>query len=131
MRIVKDNKGGKTGRIVLLVLRFNLAIKFFRCRSLWRGLADNWREYRFYSKTHHPFCQPTHFSFFGLVNFQALGDVCQMHEESFYLKMSEFLGEDDWAKTRRLGLIFTISAIPKISVLILMASCAFWIMVAF
>ncbi|MBI2448103.1 hypothetical protein HYV44_00885 [Candidatus Microgenomates bacterium] len=31
---------------------------------------DNWREFVFYIKTRHPFCEPTYFSFFGLLNIQ-------------------------------------------------------------
>lgn len=37
---------------------------------LFKGVVDNWREWRFFRRTRHAFCQPTYFSFFGLVNIQ-------------------------------------------------------------
>lgn len=40
---------------------------------LFKGLLDNWKEFRFYRKTRSSFLQVTYFSLFGIVNFQKRG----------------------------------------------------------
>ncbi len=40
---------------------------------LFKGVVDNWKEYRFYRETRHPFLQPTYISLLGLVNIQKAG----------------------------------------------------------
>ncbi len=45
---------------------------------LFKGIGDNWREFRFYFTRHHPFCLPTYFSLFGLCNIQRAGKPCRL-----------------------------------------------------
>ena len=45
-------------------------------RQITEGLFDNWREYLFYKKTRHQFCQRTYLSLFGVVNIQRYGNTC-------------------------------------------------------
>ncbi|MDO8512509.1 MAG: hypothetical protein Q7S57_04505 [bacterium] len=52
--------------------------------ALFHGIACNWREYRFYSRTKHPFLQPTYFSFFGTVNIQKYGRPVRIPFEDEY-----------------------------------------------
>ncbi len=51
---------------------------------LFKGIGDNWREFRFYIKTRHAFCQPTYFSLFGLVNVQRAGRHCGLPMENLW-----------------------------------------------
>lgn len=41
---------------------------------LFKGIQENWAEFLFFQKTKNPFLQPTYYSFFGLLNFQACGE---------------------------------------------------------
>ena len=42
--------------------------------QVYKGIHDNWQEYKFYSITKNVFLQPTHFSLYGLVNIQSYGE---------------------------------------------------------
>ncbi len=61
---------------------------------LFKGMGDNLREWRFYLQTRHPFCQPTYFSFFGLVNLQRAAVTCQMPIEEFWSQMHRVTGSE-------------------------------------
>jgi len=56
---------------------------------LYKGILDNWREYRFYRKSKHLFLQPTIFSLFGLINIQKRGDVVQCDKVKFWCCVSK------------------------------------------
>ena len=49
-----------------------------------KGIGDNWREFRFYLQTRHPFCQPTYFSFFGLLNLQQAAHPCRLSAQDLW-----------------------------------------------
>ncbi|OHA19471.1 MAG: hypothetical protein A2836_02295 [Candidatus Taylorbacteria bacterium RIFCSPHIGHO2_01_FULL_45_63] len=51
---------------------------------LYKGILDNWREYRFYKNTKHQFLQPTFFSLLGLINFQKRGELIQCDYVKFW-----------------------------------------------
>lgn len=51
---------------------------------LFKGLLDNWNEYRFYRKSRHSFLQVTHFSFFGIFNIQRRGQPLQCDYKLFW-----------------------------------------------
>ena len=82
----------------------------FRTRSLWRefvytvyqvfslkwillkGVVDNWKEYRFYRKTKHPFLQPTYVSLIGLLNIQRAGRPLGNSSEALWHQLYELTG---------------------------------------
>ncbi len=43
--------------------------------NLFEGIYNNWLEFVFFAKSRHGFCQPTYFSFFGLMNIQKYGTL--------------------------------------------------------
>jgi hypothetical protein len=58
-------------------------------RCLFKGIADNWNERRFYHKTGHAFLQPTHCSLFGLCNLQRYGQPVNHEKQSFWINLQE------------------------------------------
>lgn len=52
-----------------------------------RGIGENWREFLFYRKTKHLFCEPTYFSLFGLINLQKFGTACLMNDYDFFIHL--------------------------------------------
>lgn len=58
-------------------------------RLLCKGIVDNWREFQFYTKTHHPFLQPSYFSFLGLINVQRLGQPCTIKSTDLWCQLYE------------------------------------------
>jgi len=58
-------------------------------RYLFKGLVDNWKEYRFYRRTKHPFLQPTYCSFFGLCNVQRYGQPVNQDKLSFWVNLQD------------------------------------------
>lgn len=61
-------------------------------RYLFKGIVNNWREFRFYGKTRHPFLQPTCFSVFGLLNIQRAGKVCILKPHDLWCQLYEITG---------------------------------------
>lgn len=61
---------------------------------LFRGICSNWREFRFYQKTHNPFLQPTYFSFFGLLNIQRYGDICRLKKIDLWTQLLRLTNRD-------------------------------------
>ncbi len=51
-------------------LKWDNRVMFGFKNLMLKGIYDNWNEYRFYSKNHNIFTQPTYFSLFGFVNIQ-------------------------------------------------------------
>ncbi len=47
-------------------------------RLVYKGVHDNWHEYKYYSATKHVFLQPTYFSLFGFLNVQKYGEYQKM-----------------------------------------------------
>lgn len=62
-------------------------------RLVFKGAADNWREYWFYLAEQHPFAQPTYFSLFGLMNIQLRGDPILIERKEFRRQLELFIGE--------------------------------------
>ena len=60
---------------------------------LFTGIMDNWREFRFYRDTRHPFLRPTHFSFLGFLNIQQFGKPVALNEADFQYQMVELIGD--------------------------------------
>lgn len=50
---------------------------------LFKGIIDNFNEYRLYKKLHHKLLMPTYFSLFGLLNLQKRGEVVSEDVHSF------------------------------------------------
>ncbi len=59
--------------------------------QLFRGLRDNWSEFRFYLTTTHPILTPTFFSAFGFVNVQRFGEPIR---ESPYDQCAKVMGSE-------------------------------------
>ena len=76
---------GRLGERVLWPIEVREGLK----GQLFGGLAANWNEFLFYSKTNNPFLQPTYFSFFGLLNVQLLGEKCSLDESMFWNQLYE------------------------------------------
>jgi len=78
------------GRSQLLCLdEWNPAIVCSIGFYLFKGIRDNWNEFRFYRKTRHRFLQPTHFSLFGLVNIQDRGEPLHLQVSVFWKWMCD------------------------------------------
>lgn len=56
-------------------------------RFLFKGLSANWNEFWFFRKTRNPLLQPTWFSFFGFLNIQKYGELCQLPKRGFWMQM--------------------------------------------
>jgi len=56
---------------------------------LFKGIADNWREYWFFIKSRNPFLLPSYFSFFGLFNIQQVGQVCTTESSVLWRQLVE------------------------------------------
>lgn len=61
-------------------------------RALFKGVVDNWREWRFWSETRHPVLAPT-YGWFG-ISVQRTVDPIEIVAESFFARMLEIVGED-------------------------------------
>jgi hypothetical protein len=59
---------------------------------LFKGLLDNWKEYRFYRKTKHQFLQTTYFSFLGIVNLQKRGQKLNCDYRPFWRNIYDATG---------------------------------------
>ena len=62
---------------------------------LFRGIQQNWVEYRFYRQTRNPFAWPTHFSLLGLINVQTLGLPAGVTPIQMWYVVTETLSEGD------------------------------------
>lgn len=60
---------------------------------LFKGIADNWREFWFCATEWHPFAHPTYFSLFGLINIQKRGDALVVSREEFVQQIKTLVGE--------------------------------------
>lgn len=65
-------------------------------RLLFKGIADNWREFWFYAITRHLFAHPTYFSLFGLVNVQRRGDSPAVGSGDFARQVKCIIGEEEF-----------------------------------
>ena len=71
--------------------------------QLFRGFAENWNEYRFYLKTKHQFIQPTYFSLFGIVNFQKMGNICNLSRTNHWTQIAIITNEQAHADSHHFG----------------------------
>lgn len=69
--------------------QLSLHLPYGSKRFLLKGIMDNWREFRFYRKTRHPFLQPTYLSVFGLLNIQRLGQPCGVEPTDLWCQLDE------------------------------------------
>lgn len=60
-------------------------------RTATQGILDNWREFLFFRRTHHPFLRPTYFSLFGLLNLQRAGKSVQLSQPEFWAQIHALL----------------------------------------
>lgn len=51
------------------------------------GLKSNLQEASFFSSEKHPFCQPTYFSLFGLLNVQKYGQICNIKGINIWMQI--------------------------------------------
>jgi len=58
------------------------------------GIVNNWREFRFFYKTKHPFLQPTYFSFLGLFNIQKVSKICLVEQNSFKVQIRKITNNE-------------------------------------
>ena len=65
-------------------------------RLLFRGLLENWREYRFYRKTRNKLLLPTYFSVFGLVNIQQLASSRPLDESNLWCQLHDLTNRAAW-----------------------------------
>lgn len=58
----------------------------------YKGIHDNWHEYKFYSSNHNTFLQPTYFSLYGLLNIQKYGKQIKMNGQillPYFMNLTE------------------------------------------
>jgi len=60
---------------------------------LFRGLAANWGEFRFYWQTRNPFLQPTYMSL-GFVNFQRYDEPCELQADDLWSQLHKLTNRD-------------------------------------
>lgn len=65
-------------------------------RWFFGGIADNWQEYRFYSKTKLAILMPTYFSLLGLLNIQKRGQTLKMDSFDLWCHLCDLTNEDVW-----------------------------------
>ncbi len=63
---------------------------------LFRGIVANWREWRFYQTTRHPFLQPTYCSVLGLLNVQKYGEPCAVDYHPLWVQLLDITQGDVW-----------------------------------
>lgn len=62
--------------------------------TLFKGLAENWREFTFYQKHKSPILMPTFFSLFGLFNIQKAGSPLTMNSVDLWCQLYEMTNKD-------------------------------------
>jgi len=62
---------------------------------LFKGMVNNWLEYKFYIQTKHPFCVPTYLSLLGLINIQRLVTISQFDDLDLGYQLKLILGKAD------------------------------------
>lgn len=102
--------------IIKIVCATNIAIEWIRERRFWRnmcecnyekswtvhnslfrGLFENWHEYRLYKDTRSLFLVPTYFSLLGIINIQKKqGELLDMKPINLWLQMVEISNEEVW-----------------------------------
>jgi hypothetical protein len=65
-------------------------------QMLFQGVFENWSEFWFCQQARNPMAQPTYFSFFGLINIQAISKPCMVNEREFRQYMEHFLGSKEF-----------------------------------
>lgn len=61
---------------------------------LFKGVVENWREYKFYISTRHVFLWKTTFSFFGFINIQPLGEQPKYTRTEIWEILCSIAGND-------------------------------------
>jgi hypothetical protein len=62
--------------------------------NLLTGIHANLVEFIFYLRHRHVFCMPTYISFFGLINIQKKGQVCEIEFEQFKERMNQMTNNE-------------------------------------
>lgn len=65
-------------------------------RLLFKGIADNWREFYFSIRERHPLVQPTYFSLLGLINVQRRGDPLSTEYREFRRQLEQLAGTEQF-----------------------------------
>ncbi|MFH1111816.1 MAG: hypothetical protein V1712_01960 [Patescibacteria group bacterium] len=77
---------------------------------LFRGLAANWGEFRFYWQTRNPFLQPTYLSL-GFVNIQRYDEPCNLQNVDLWYQLHELTNGDVFDDPHHSLKILAISAL--------------------
>jgi hypothetical protein len=71
--------------------------RYFSLRwQMFRGIAANWREYKFYKNSKNPFLWPTNYSWFGLINIQPMATCHPSYQAEIWLLVQKVAGERAW-----------------------------------
>ena len=62
--------------------------------NLFAGIRANLLEFIFYLRYRNVFCQPTYFTFFGLINIQKKGLACEISVEEFKPRMHQLTNNE-------------------------------------
>ena len=89
LRVFCDDLSRKGNRLHDELFRYTIEMYGSLKRLLFKGIVDNWREWRFYQRTRHPFCQPTYLSLFGLLNIQRFARPCTIQEIDLWCQLHE------------------------------------------
>lgn len=81
-------------RILKLLFQYGTENPYGIKGWLFGAILMNWREYLFYQNTRNQFLVPTAFSFYGLLNIQKYGALCQMDGQSFWGQMYQITNGD-------------------------------------
>ena len=88
-RVLWYDLSRKGNRLHDELFRYTIEMSRSLKRLLFKGIVDNWREWRFYQRTRHPFCQPTYLSLFGLLNIQRFARPCTLQENDLWCQLHE------------------------------------------
>lgn len=88
-RVFWNDLSKKGNRLHDELLRYTIEMDGSLKRLLFKGIVDNWREWRFYQRTRHPFCQPTYLSLFGLLNIQRFAHPCTLQDIDLWCQLHE------------------------------------------
>lgn len=63
---------------------------------LFKGLIENWHEYKLYCEIHSPFLVPTYFSLLGFINIQKRGELFEMEGVDMWIQMILLSNKEVW-----------------------------------
>ena len=78
-------------------LKYDIEVYSSPRRLLFRGILENWREFRFYHRSRSRFLVPTYFSLFGMLNIQKRGNRTKIKDVNLWCQLCEMTNNEVWA----------------------------------